>query len=1229
MTALNPAFVSPTSRPLPFGFGYVLGTGDRILSTVTAPSSTSAGGALYGIYILCEGECDGMEMFAPQQPAHLENSQAGLTKAQYYAGITQVLHFHAGRYTIKGAGNQLFSIGDDQQYDSFFSNFPSVAPPQSYSGMAYYILGIAPTATKLGVGTPFPLAPIGIWRLLRCRIFDANGNVTAYGFTTNPAWHWTEAILRFKIKPQQPALAGLTNAERACFNWPSIVATAQRNDFILPNGRPRFVGNYVFAAGTTLTNILETILRVSRSYQRLEGSKLALYGDDPRASVFLMGANNVVPGSLKLGKKDLSKAPNVFVPKYRDIDIPAIARVIRAQRVVPSFAPIPQIVFTLGSLSPFQAGDILQYGGALDPTFDGAYAVVAPFVSVHGSLGGVTDLPNQVRCSTTSAGFLIPGSGGGPPIPPAPPPPLTSTTGGFVGTNDARFSERAPTNVVHRSAQKLVAAQAPGLPAQPRIVPVEYDMGNSTFDQTNRIMKFERDRLLGTDTERPVLPVVTAPALPPPFPVPAGSGVAWAYPLVGDANASFGDGTFGIFSDCTGGASQWTAFEGSPAGGIADYFISTSFGQTSIVMEWGNFALGPGALPPDARITGIYPVTIAGCIKTIAGHDITYNAGSVLGFFPIPDNGFNPSEFFGATIGTSLAALAGATIKAHLFTSIRQKDVSDALECSGVGFAVYYESATPTIPTTVPLASASPSIPWKAPITGALTGYFEAIDINGNPLVDVKEHDVITLDDWVTSEFTGDYEVMERKITAPPGDSLGEIVLQLHQYNRNAYTDVSDDPGGSYATVPSTDLPFGTFPVTNPAWVLQATPLAILDAGTGKLTVKTPDLSIQLMGRIAPTLYPNASWTGLVAGNPYVLYVDDPLGTGVGATFGSQAGKLPLTANPVGRYVVLSGVFNPNNFVNIDLQVGTATFFCGSGADSTNFLFPSTPGSDRSNLIAWSSPRGHIDAGSNHLHYISASQIDPSGLLHLQYNDSVGDQWAGPSNYAGITWSEGASAVYSTIGVMQFVELTLAGGEQILFGQGNLNAGAPIVFPAGYSLAKSILLAFPFSNADSGQPTLGLQAYVDATGHAFFKMENGGTHWQGQTQPFICAWKNNSVPTSGYVKIPMLRKKALYLGGFSILDSRRGGIAPPNFPTDNLTHVLSGGKLPLPGGISTTTLQVMPGPNSFDASNTGNPAHGVNECLVDGSQNVKTSFSDGGNVHVWYGSSAVFALLYE
>lgn len=1004
--ALNPAFASPSTRPLPLAFGYVLGIGDEVFSIVSPPSTTLPQGVQQALYLLGEGEWDDWVYFAPQAQSHLGNGWVGdgIPAGQYHAG-EPYLNFHGGRYTIKGAGNQLVSKGPDQQYDVQFAYFPSPTPPQSFSGIAYALAHMPMDITfKFGVGTPFPLASMGVWRSLRCRFFDDQGNVTGYGFTTNPAWHFVEAILRRKIKPQQPGLAGLTNAERACFNWPSITETAARNAFILPNGRPRFMGNYVFAAETTLTNVLETILRVSRSYQRVQNGQIYLIGDDPRPSTFLLGANHVVPGTMKLTKKDVSKSGNIFIPSYRDVDIPAVCQVLTAQVQTVSFngVPVLQMLFTLNSLSPFQANDFATLGAAEDASFDGTYRVLAPLVA-NGNDAHIVDTPNQVRCS-------LPQTGG----------PVGQTTGGFLGTKDARFSQRAPTNVQHRSHQKMVAIQAPGLSNQPRVTEVRYDCGNSTFDQTNRLMKFERDRSLGTD-------------------------------------------------------------------------------------------IGAG---------------------------------------------------------------------------------------------------------------------WKAPIGGVLTARLEAIDANGKALIDQQNHDVITLDDWVYPENPGDYEILSRQIVPANEQQDGQIVLEVVQYNRNAYTDVSDDPGQSYATVPDGgDLVYGDFPLQTPAWVLQATPKGTLDSVSGLLTIKTPDLSVQWVGQVAPTLYPAAQWTGLTPGNSYVLYLDDPAMSGA-ATYGVQAGSLPLTNDPPGRVVVLYGVFNANTFATIDLQTGSAAFMSGGVNDQQTFSLPSSPSANAENLMDWVAPAG-ITEPSAHMHYIQICDTDLTRKAQLVYNDSAGATWGGTLNFAGVSWSDGASVTQSTSGAMSFIEMTLAGGEKVCFGRGTMPSGSVVPLPTGYSLAQSIMLAFPSSAADSGHPAHGVRAYVDSTGRARHEYADGsGNNWSGPATVLFFGWQNNKgtvTSSGGWVKIPLATGRTLAVGGFSIVDSRAGS-PPPNFPNDNLYHVTSGGKLPLPSGLTADYLQVLPCPNSFQI--TSNDAHGVNECLVDGSLTVKTSFrDDSGNT--WYGSSEVFALIAE
>lgn len=531
--ALNQQFASQNSRKLPLAFGYVFCSGDNDLNT------TAQDGSLYARFLLGEGEWDGPEslntfpLAATQNnsispsnnhiwsnPLHNGDVLNPTNPASAKTSYTTYMHFHSGAYTPIGmaiptpdpvtgliAPNTSQSYGPDQGYDIWYQNFPTVMAPQSLSGIAYAIWGAPSPAEAYQTWLNWPppqgaqsygsylssiyqqptITGMAVWRALRCRIFDGNGNVIAYQFTCNPAWHKVEAILRRKIKPQQPGVAGLTDAEKACFNWDSICTLAARNDYILPNGAPRFVGNYLFASDTTLAQIMETMCRVDRSFQRIDDGKITLQGDDARASVFVASAKHLVPGSLKLDKKDVSKAPNQFVPTYRDLEIPAVAQVqsgvsygafyigskgwVLGYRAITSTTP-----------SPFETGSYFRLGGCSDPSWDGCYATYVPDESGD---------PYPKRSASPNTTYAQMSTAAGTPI--------GVITGGYLGSDDARFSQRAPTGVQHRSAQKMVPRQAPGLTVQPKIIRVNYDCGNSTFDQTNRLMKFERDRSLGTD----------------------------------------------------------------------------------------------------------------------------------------------------------------------------------------------------------------------------------------------------------------------------------------------------------------------------------------------------------------------------------------------------------------------------------------------------------------------------------------------------------------------------------------------------------------------------------------------------------------------------------------------------------------------------------------------------------------------------------------------------------
>jgi hypothetical protein len=688
--ALNPAFVEQLGRTLPISFGYVKRIGDPLLFTVTTS------GVNYNLNIHGEGVEDGKEipvMYIPPLAPGGSGLGTGngttslcrglMTDLPIFAQLTIGSRFHNGSLGTKGSGLAFLpSVGENQFPDTWFANFPNVTPVQAFSGMAYEITyGPGPMTVRSGHGADTmtfspTAAPIGVYRGLRCRCFDSDGNVTQYCFTTNPAWHLVEVLLRYKIKPQQPGLAGLTDAEKALFNWPSVVAYADRCYFLLSNGQPRFCYNGIFAADQTLTDMLETLLRCSRGYITMVNGQITLNGDDGAESSFLFSGNHLVPGSLDLDEKNVASLPNIFVPKYRDLGVPAVAAVVFAEKFtekgygamgLDSSSPfLPQgwgvIKIVSDGINPFTIGTVMVLGGSTDDaggsSWDGNYMCAFPYGD-----GALTDI------GVTEDGVTLLAAAGGSQN-------TLNAHGGYLGVENGRFAERAPTNVVHRAHQRATGGpDAPGLTSRLNKNPVEYDMGNSTFDQAIRLMIYEMVRTLGPDG-------------------------------------------------------------------------------------------------PD----------------------------------------------------------------------------------------------------------------WKAPKAGTVTGYLESVDANGNALIDQVPGKVITLDEWVSPEYTGDYEIQHRKIKTPFKNSLGTIDLTIQtKTDASAYTDVVQNADATLFAVPNSGLDMSDRNYgMRPAAVMQCTP-----SWDGADTISADDTQIWWAGDVLPTGYA-FEVSGLIENTTYVLYMRDAARSGGGLTGGIQ-----------------------------------------------------------------------------------------------------------------------------------------------------------------------------------------------------------------------------------------------------------------------------------------------------------------------------------------------------
>jgi len=430
-----------------------------------------------GIWLLGEGEWDGCD--------ELWINDTLIWRSEW--DDTTQFHFHRGCDAVIGSGLSPYSSGPDQGVDSFFSAFPTAVNPLAYSRIAYYaIKRKQPIQNQTNTHQNDPtqwadLNPIGLWRSTKVRLFDDEGNQTAYAYSTNPAWHFVDAILRRKIFPEynidlNAGIDEISAAAQNRFDWGSIYSAAQYFDQVLANGRRRFTAAYAFSQTTTLAAILEQILKCCRSYQREYAGQIALIPDQTRPSIFTFSRKNILPGSLCPSDKLVSQAPNCYVAKFRDLLVPTSALVASITCEV-SHNP----VVTTQAPHPYNTADILSFGGT-ETIYDGVWTVYSvPDADVNGNCYSLT---------LTSKGANYPTSVG---------------AGGSIGLLYSRLKERAP-QFDHENNQLARGAVGVGLPRQRNRVRVEYDYAISTFDQASRISRFERDLALGPDQSPYVTP---------------------------------------------------------------------------------------------------------------------------------------------------------------------------------------------------------------------------------------------------------------------------------------------------------------------------------------------------------------------------------------------------------------------------------------------------------------------------------------------------------------------------------------------------------------------------------------------------------------------------------------------------------------------------------------------------------------------------------------------------
>lgn len=498
-----------TGTPIPWSYGYVWVTGKR--QEYYQLQNTGSSWMDYtrlGIWLLGDGEWDGPAELWINDKLTLEGLGVATTASRGFSGQkwvkgldsnpqfpALVFNFHSGCDATLGSDLTPSSSGPDQGVDVLFAQFPTAINPLTYNRIAYYAImrkQAIDHQTSDHRNDPAQwgdITPIGLWRALKCRLFDDEGNQTGYAFTTNPAWHFVDVLLRRKLYRDfgLDSTAGpdaLTTAVKNCFDWGTIYESAKYFDEILANGRRRFTGNYSFTQQTTLQAVLEQILLCCRSFTTEYAGKIALNCDKPRSSVFTFSREHILPGSWQAGDSDVHRAANRYVANFRDLLVPQCSEI---QSITCTNRGRPEV--TTKEPHCLSADDRIAIGGT-NTIYDSEWKVYSvPDVI---DAGKITEIDPSTFV-LVSKGVNYPASVG--------------AVGG-IGLLYSRFKERSP-EFWHKANMLARGAVGVGIARQREKVMQKLDFATTTWDQASRLTCYERDRLLGVDQ----YPYITPPSV--------------------------------------------------------------------------------------------------------------------------------------------------------------------------------------------------------------------------------------------------------------------------------------------------------------------------------------------------------------------------------------------------------------------------------------------------------------------------------------------------------------------------------------------------------------------------------------------------------------------------------------------------------------------------------------------------------------------------------------------
>lgn len=184
----------------------------------------------------------------------------------------------------------------------------------------------------------------------------------------------------------------------------------------------------------------------------------------------------------------------------------------------------------------------------------------------------------------------------------------------------------------------------------------------------------------------PAVNITAGLSLPPPFPVPAGQAVAWAFPST--CTAASGDPGATNGGALCGPTTGWLYMKSS--GGLSNWYWYNL---------WDGFTMP--TLPNDAAIQGVYPVIIGQEAGSPFQDSVQYwasptatgtgSAGNLLNT-PSGRIGWGGEYYSAVSLGATTGAVTGAKLVGRFFQSLALSG-DTTMTTNMVGLAIYYTTA--------------------------------------------------------------------------------------------------------------------------------------------------------------------------------------------------------------------------------------------------------------------------------------------------------------------------------------------------------------------------------------------------------------------------------------------------------------------------------------------------------------------------------------------------------